>query len=146
MVSAFEAGSAEIRDLGPTGIEDYHAHLLRQDRFDRFPGSNPRAVDTYCLSLIAAGAILLGAFVGGALRAVAEIVPDRTGCRARATISVDPGFDGMGLECALTDRILGEARRYGFQELSIHDRSTSRSYKLATASIAGWSGYAASTT
>ena len=59
---------AEIRMLGPGSIEDFHAHLVRLDRTSRFPGEDDRAIDIHCLGLVAAGAILIGAFVDGVMR------------------------------------------------------------------------------
>ena len=56
-------------------IEDYHAHLVRLDRKSRFPGMDDRAIEAHCLSLVSRGAILIGAFVDGVMRAAAEIVP-----------------------------------------------------------------------
>ena len=53
--SSMEVGSmavvhaAEIRVLGPSAIEDYHAHLLRLDRTSRFPAADDRSIDTHCL-------------------------------------------------------------------------------------------------
>src|SRR6185295_15488016 len=69
--------AAEIRVLGLSAIEDYHAHLMRLDRASLFPGDG-RSVDAHCLELVASGAILIGAYVKGVMRAAAEIVPDRT--------------------------------------------------------------------
>ena len=76
---------------GTTAIEDYHAHLLRLDRASCFPGDD-RGVDAHCLDLLASGAILIGAYVKGVMRASAEIVPDRTARRAEAAITVEEGF------------------------------------------------------
>ena len=89
--------AAEIRVLGPSAIEDYHAHLMRLDRSSAFPGDD-RSIDAHCLELMAAGAILIGAFVKGVMRAAAEIVPDRTARRADAAITIEHGFCDRGLE------------------------------------------------
>ena len=63
--------AAEIRVLGATAIEDYYAHLMRLDRASLFPGDD-RGVDAHCLDLLASGAILIGAYVKGVMRAGAE--------------------------------------------------------------------------
>jgi hypothetical protein len=122
--------AAEIRVLGPTAIEDYHAHLLRLDRMSRFPGTDDRAIDTHCLELVAAGAILIGAYVKGVMRAAAEIVPDRTARRGEAAITVEDGFHERGFERELTDRVIGEARRYHLNNLRVHEQSAIRSYHI----------------
>ena len=45
--------AAEIRVLGPTAIEDYHAHLLRLDRDAACSPGDDRAIDAHCLDLVA---------------------------------------------------------------------------------------------
>lgn len=122
--------AAEIRVLGPTAIEDYHAHLLRLDHMGRFAGVDDHAIDAHCLELVAAGAILIGAFVKGVMRAGAEIVPDRTARRAEAAITVEDGFQDYGFERALTARIIEEARRHHLNDLRVHEQTTSRSYRV----------------
>jgi hypothetical protein len=122
--------AAEIRVLGPSAIEDYHAHLLRLDRMSRFPGAGDRSIDVHCLGLVAAGAILIGAYVQDVMRAGAEIVPDRTARRAEAAITVENGYHDRGLERELTARIVDEARRYHINDLRVHEQSAVRSYRI----------------
>ena len=43
--------AAEIRVLGTTAIEDYHAHLMRLDRASLIPGDD-RGIDAHCLELM----------------------------------------------------------------------------------------------
>jgi hypothetical protein len=121
--------AAEIRVLGPTAIEDYHAHLMRLDRTSLFPGDG-RAVDVHCLDLVASGAILIGAYVKGVMRAAAEIVPDRTARRAEAAITVETGFQERGFERELTARIIDEARRYHLNDVRVQEQCSSRRYKI----------------
>lgn len=121
--------AAEIRVLGATGIEDYHAHLMRLDRASMFPGDG-RAVDAHCLDLVASGAILIGAYVKGVMRAAAEIVPDRTARRAEAAITVENGFQERGFERELTARIIDEARRYHLNDVRVQEQCSSRRYKI----------------
>jgi len=121
--------AAEIRVLGPSAIEDYHAHLMRLDRSSAFPGDD-RSIDAHCLELMAAGAILIGAFVKGVMRAAAEIVPDRTARRADAAITIEHGFCDRGLERDLTARILDEARRYHLNNVRVQEQSSSRLYQI----------------
>jgi hypothetical protein len=130
--------AADIRVLGTTAIEDYHAHLLRLDRASRFPGDD-RGVDAHCLDLLASGAILIGAYVKGVMRASAEIVPDRTARRAEAAITVEEGFLDRGFERELTTKILDEARRCHINDVRVHDQTTSRSYKIPTLELHSYS-------
>jgi hypothetical protein len=121
--------AAEIRVLGPSAIEDYHAHLMRLDRASLFPGDD-RSVDAHCLDLVAAGAILIGAYVKGVMRAAAEIVPDRTTRRAEAAITVEDGYHERGFERELTARIIDEARRYHINDVRVHEQTSNRCYKI----------------
>ena len=120
----------EIRVLGPGNIEDFHAHLLRLDRKSCLPGMDDRAIDAHCLDLIARGAILLGAFVNGTMRAAAEIVPDRSARRAEAAITVEEGFGDRGLERDLSAQVIDEARRYHLNNLRVHEHNAVRTYKI----------------
>ena len=42
--------AAEIRVLGPSCMEDYHAHLMRLDGSSCLPGDH-RGIDAHCLDL-----------------------------------------------------------------------------------------------
>jgi hypothetical protein len=121
--------AAEIRVLGPSCMEDYHAHLMRLDRASCLPGDH-RGIDAHCLDLIASGAILIGAYVQGVMRAAAEIVPDRTARRAEAAITVESSFQQRGYERELTMRIIDEARRYHLNEVRVQDQNSSARYKI----------------
>src|SRR5882724_482277 len=121
--------AAEIRVLGTTAIEDYHAHLMRLDRASLIPGDD-RGIDAHCLGLIASGAILIGAYVKGVMRAAAEIVPDRTARRAEAAITIENGFQLRGFGRELTVRIVDEARRYHLNEVRVQGQSSSCIYRL----------------
>ena len=122
--------NAEIRVLSPGSIEDFHAHLVRLDRASRFPGEDDRAIDTHCLGLVSAGAILIGAFIDGVLRAGAEIIPDRTARRAEAAITIEEGFSDRGLERELTARVIDEAQRHHLNQLRIQEQNATRSYRV----------------
>ena len=122
--------AAEIRVLSPSAIEEYHAHLLRLDRTSRFPGADDRSIDNHCLALVASGAILIGAYVKGVIRAGAEIVPDRTARRAEAAITIENGFEDSGFERDLTEFIIEQARRYHLHDVYVHEQTTSRRYKV----------------
>jgi hypothetical protein len=121
--------AAEIRVLGPSCIEDYHAHLMRLDRGSCLPGDH-RGVDAHCLDLMAAGAILIGAYVKGVMRAAAELVPDRTARRAEAAITVEGGYQHRGFERELTERIIDEARRYHLNDIRVHEQGGCARYRI----------------
>ena len=123
--------SADIRVLGPGGIEDYYAHLLRLDDANWFPVPAGRALETHCLRLLTAGAILVGAYVDGVMRAAAEIVPDRTARQAEAVITIEQGFDDREFGRMLTERIVDEARRYHLSKLRVFEKSTASSIQIA---------------
>jgi GNAT superfamily N-acetyltransferase len=122
--------AVEYRVLGAANIEDYHAHLVRLDRFSRFPGTDDRAIDSHCLDLIGSGAILIGAFVDGVMRAAAEIIPDRTARRAEASITVEAAWQDAGYDRELIARVIEEARRYHLHDLRVNEQCTRRSYRL----------------
>ena len=82
---------------------------------------------------MASGAILIGAYVKGVMRAAAEIVPDRTARRAEAAITVENGFQERGFERELTARIIDEARRYHLNDVRVQEQSSSRRYKIPRA-------------
>ena len=135
MGMASQAGrrkEVEIRVLGATGIEDFHAHLIRLDRMSRFPRTDDRAIDAHCLELLASGAILIGVYEDGVIRAGAEIVPDRTARRAEAAITIEDNYADRGFERDLTERVIEEARRYHLNNLRLHEQSSVRTYKLPT--------------
>lgn len=122
---------ADIRVLGPTGIEDYYAHLLRLDRASWIPSATDCGIDVHCLRLLTTGAILVGAYVDGVMRAAAEVVPDRTARQADAAITVERGFGDCGFEHILTERVVDEARRYHLNKLRVLEQDSARNILVA---------------
>jgi hypothetical protein len=113
----------EVRVLGAAGIEDHHAHLLRLDatgRSDLAHSTGDQAIDAYCLRLMSAQAILIGAYVDGILRAALELLPDRTARRAEAIFTAETGFRSAELAQELVACAREEARKYRFCELQFH--------------------------
>ena len=123
--------SSDIRVMGPTGMEDYYAHLLRLDDPNWFPVPAGRSLDTHCLRLLTAGAILVGAYVDGVMRAAAEIVPDQTARKAEAVITIEQGFDDREFGRVLTERIVDEARRYHLSKLRVFEKSSTSSIQIS---------------
>ena len=126
--------SIEIRVLGPSGIEDHHAHLLRLDPAARdlrlASGTDDRGIDGHCLRLIGSQAVLIGAYCEGILRAGLEIIPDRTAREAEAIFTAETEFCSSAIARMLIARMFDEARRYrltrltlrGFDDIALLDR------------------------
>lgn len=113
----------EICVLGPTSIEDFYAHLLRLDPEGRrhcTGGDDDHSIESHCLKLLAARAILIGAYSEGVMRAAVEIIPDRAARRADANFSFEPHFREPSLERALIARAIKEARAYRLFDVSLH--------------------------
>jgi hypothetical protein len=121
----------DIRVMGPSGMEDYYSHLLRLDHAHRLPTIADDAVSAHCLSLLSAGAIVVGAYVDGVMRAAAEIVPDRTAKQADAAITVETGFEDREFTRMLTERVIDEARRYHLCLLRVIEQSLIRNIRVA---------------
>ena len=81
--------------------------------------------------LLTAGAIFVGAYVDGVMRAAAEIVPDRTARSAEAAITVEQGFDDSGFGRMLTERIIDEARRYHLSKLRVLEQNATTNIEVA---------------
>ena len=116
--------SIEIRVLGPAGIEDHHAHLLRLDPRTRSVwlanGNDDRGIDGHCLRLLAAQAILIAGYVNDTLRASLEIIPDRTARQADALFTAEATFCTPTVTQMLLARLLDEARSYRLTEIRLH--------------------------
>lgn len=106
----------DIRVLPVCSIEDHHAHLLRLDYLDRClffsAGGDDRAVDAHCLRLMSSQAIVIGAYEQGRMRASVEIVPDRAGRRAAATLIAEPAYQSDDLAEAMIARARDEATKH----------------------------------
>jgi len=115
--------SIEIRVLGPNGIEDHHAHLLRVDPAIRelrlATGIDDRGIDGHCLRLIGSQAVLIGAYCDGILRAGLEIIPDRTAREADAIFTAEAEFSSASIARMLIARMFDEARRYRLTRLAL---------------------------
>lgn len=126
--------SIEIRVLGPTGIEDHHAHLLRLDPAVRHArlrnDGDDRSIDSHCLRLMGSQAVLIGAYLDGVLRAGLEMIPDRTAREAEAIFTAETAFYTPAIARMLIARMFDEARRYhlaqltlfGFENVALLDR------------------------
>lgn len=110
------ANRFDIRVLPSCGIEDHHAHLLRLDYLDRClffsSGNDDHAVDAHCLRLLSSQAIVIGAYDNGCLRASVEIIPDRCGQRAAATLIAERDYQTDELADAMMTRARDEAAKH----------------------------------
>ena len=117
------ASGVDIRISGPTGIEDHHAHFLRLDFLDRClhfgSGDDDHAIDTHCLRLLAANAVLIGSYVDGVMRAGVQIIPDRNARRAQAFVTIESEYQSDALVQELIGRAREEARKCRFAELVV---------------------------
>lgn len=117
------AKGIDIQVTSPGVIEDHHAHFLRLDFLDRClhfsSGHDDHAVEAHCLRLLAARAILIGAYVDGVMRAGVQIVPDRHARRAEAFVTAESGYQSDELVQSLVARAHEEARKCRFVELAV---------------------------
>jgi GNAT superfamily N-acetyltransferase len=126
-VEGSAAAEGSIRLLLPSENADYAAHLMRLDplsRFMRFGGLvTDTAVRRHATRVADQRATVLGHFVDGELRGVAELhpLPARPGRPKGAEIafSVERPWQGRGIGSALMDRILSYAQAHGFEDLRI---------------------------
>jgi hypothetical protein len=111
-----QANGFDIRVLSTCSIEDHYAHLLRLDYLDRClffsVGNDDRAVDAHCLRLLSSQAIVIGAYDDGRMCASVEIIPDRAGTRAAATLIAEPDYQSDALAEAMIDRARDEAAKH----------------------------------
>ena len=102
-----EATQDCIRRLGFGEREAHLEHLLRLDSISRrfrFSGLvGDATIQAHCLALSQRRCVIIGAFVLGCLRGVAEIVPITTGNRLafELAFSVEREFQGLGLGSVL---------------------------------------------
>ena len=96
-----------IRPLGLGEREAHLKHLLRLDKISRrfrFAGLVcDTTIQAHCLSLSKRRCVIIGAYVLGCLRGVAELVPITTGNRRafELAFSVEREFQGLGLGSVL---------------------------------------------
>lgn len=117
------ANGFDIRVLSSCSIEDHHAHLLRLDYLDRClffsAGNDDRAVDAHCLRLLSSQAIVIGAYDQGRMRASIELIPDRCGTRAAATLIAEQDYQSDDLAAAMMVRAQDEAKKHGLGRLDV---------------------------
>ncbi len=113
----------DIRVLSTCSIEDHHAHLLRLDYLDRClffsTGNDDHAVDAHCLRLLSSQAIVIGVYDEGRMRASVEIIPDRAGQRATATLIAERNYQTDDIADVMMTRARDEATKHRLGRLEI---------------------------
>lgn len=124
-MSTDEATSLTIRKLWPHEWERFRDHLLRLDKESRRLRFAHAVADSfiedYAGRMSEMGGIVVGAFIDGEVRAVAELrkLGDTWGREAEAAFSVERQFQDQGLGSELMGRIIRAARNRGVQLLYI---------------------------
>jgi GNAT superfamily N-acetyltransferase len=114
-----------FRKLLPGEQGQYRDHLLRldkQDRYARFCGmKSDDSIEDYCRGIDWRFVIIVGCFVDGTLRAVAEVRTDPKVWpgEGELAVSVEPGFQGRGLGKGAVQRVMTMARNRAIRSLTV---------------------------
>lgn len=120
--AANDAPPVSIRRLHPKESDLLLAHLMRLDgeaRRLRFGNPvNDYFLERYAALALGADALIMGLFVGGVLRGVAEL-RYLTGSRSEAegAFSIEKAFQGLGFGDRLFGRLIASARNRGVRRL-----------------------------
>lgn len=124
-MSISETASPTIRKLWPQEAGRFREHLLRLDkdcRRMRFAHAVADGfIEDYASRMNEMGAIVIGAFIAGEVRAVAELrkLGDTWGREAEAAFSVERPYQEQGLGGELMGRVIIAARNRGVHMLYI---------------------------
>lgn len=114
-----------LRRLRRRDLSALRGHLLRLDREARrlrFAGAmSDSALERYAARSLGAGRVLWGAFLGGELRAIAELcIPaGPRGAPAEVALSVERQWQNLGIGDALFGRLLLAARNRGVARVDL---------------------------
>jgi len=122
-----EIADGQIRKLIPAERQEFLDHLMRLDplsRFMRFGGVvSDNALARHATRSLSGNASLLGYFVDGHLRAVAELhpLPVRPGKprSGEAAFSVERDWQGKGIGSALMKHLVMLAQNRGIQDVQV---------------------------
>jgi GNAT superfamily N-acetyltransferase len=115
--------AASVRKLWPTEGHAFRDHLLRLDKDSRrlrfAHGVSDSFIEDYATRMNDMGSIVFGYFVGGEIRAVAELrkLADNWGVEAEAAFSVERAYQDQGIGSALMGRVIRSARNRGVRLL-----------------------------
>lgn len=124
-MSTTETVNPTIRKLWPQEAGRFRDHLLRLDKDSRrlrFAHAVADAfIEDYASRMSEMGAIVIGAFVDGEVRAVAELrkLGDTWGREAEAAFSVERPYQEQGLGSELMGRVMTAARNRGVHLLYV---------------------------
>jgi ribosomal protein S18 acetylase RimI-like enzyme len=113
------------RKLLPTDLNAYRDHLLRlssQDRYARFCGfKTDESITAYCQGIDWRFTIMVGCFVRGELRAVAELrtEPKVWPGEGELAVSVEREFQGQGIGSGVVRRIMTVSRNRSLRRLML---------------------------
>jgi GNAT superfamily N-acetyltransferase len=113
-----------FRALWTFDREAYLAHLIRlspTDRLSRFQyAATDAQVERHVDEFLKGGGHVIGWFIGGDLRAAAEVALLGDGTSAEGAFEVEPDWRGRGVGAELVGRALLWARNRGARRLLIH--------------------------
>lgn len=118
--------AAVIRRLWPAEAMLFRDHLLRLDmdsRRSRFGSCvSDDFIQHYAGRVFPSGALLVGAFIDGDLRAAGELYPlsEVLAHEAEVAFSVETGFQNGGIGTLLMERLLLAARNRGIRVLQLN--------------------------
>lgn len=114
-----------IRQLRPSDMPRFREHLLRLDsesRRDRFNGlTDDRFISSYVYRSFAAGTTVIGYVEGDRVLGAAELheSPDESQPTAEIAFSVERHLQNRGLGGKLFERIIEQARGFGYTRLLV---------------------------
>jgi len=120
-MSNVDISGLTVRKLWPHETDRFRDHLLRLDkasRHQRFAhGVADSFIEDYAQRMNDMGGIVIGAFIGSEVRAVAELrkLGDTWGREAEAAFSVERPYQDKGLGSELMGRVIRAARNRGVQ-------------------------------
>jgi GNAT superfamily N-acetyltransferase len=116
--------TGSVTVLTPSEIPLLREHLLRLDpesRRQRFNGAiSERFVERYNSNYITDGTVVIGYFVAGEMRGVAELhPPDQHGSSPEIAFSVEKLVRSQGVGSILFEKVIHEARIKGYDSLQM---------------------------
>ena len=105
--------AAEIRVLGASAIEDYHAHLMRLDRASLFPGDD-RSVDAHVKAAEKADRSDVRQVAAPFAGVISLKVAEGDSVEAGQTIA---SIEAMKMEAAITAPVAGTVQRLAIGEV-----------------------------
>ncbi|MET3790126.1 GNAT family N-acetyltransferase [Aquamicrobium terrae] len=124
-----------IRQLRPSDLSRFREHLLRLDaesRRDRFNGfADDRFISTYVYRSFAAGTTVIGYVEGDKVLGAAELHerPEESQPTAEIAFSVERHLQHQGLGGKLFERLIEQARGFGYTKLLVTTHPQNRAMR-----------------